>query len=183
MSEQVTGAANEKIDLLNLPYATRRALGNYALTLQRAHEVETQLRIATEAIEQVNRGLPDGFKVGTKSSFTHLNDLEGRSGYNKIYRPNNENQYEVVGEMCTQGSKKPFLGDRLLKIDDGLVVINDELQLGFSVKDEVFIVDTHNDPSERTLGGSTDERFRQGLLPMIEAVPVGGSEAFDCLYY
>lgn len=183
MSEQVTGAASEKINLLNLPYATRRALGNYALTLQRAHEVEAQLRIATEVIEQVNRGLPEGFKVGTNSSFTPMTDLEGHGGFNKIYRPNAETKYELVGEICTEGASKPFLGDRLLAIDEGLIVINDELQLGFSVKDEVFIVDTNNDPSERTLGGSADKRFRQGLLPLIEAVPVGGSEAFDCLYY
>lgn len=183
MPEQLTNSEREEVDLLNLRYVTRRALGGYALSLRQAREAEEQLRRADEVIEMVNAGLPADVKVGTHSSFSPEVDSYDRGGFNKIYRIDESDKYVVIGEICTEGAQFPFLGDRLLKHDEGLIVVNDELRLGLSAKEEVFIVDTNNDPSERTLGGSIDSRFRNSLLPMIEAVPQGGKEAFDCLYY
>jgi hypothetical protein len=182
MPEKLTSSEQENVDLLNLQYSTRRALGGYALSLRQAREAQDQLQRADQVIEIVNAGLPEGVKVGTNSSFSPEADRYDRGGYNKIYRPDNTGNYVVVGEICTEGAQYPFLGDRLVKLDEGLVIVNDELQLGFSAKEEVFIVDTSNDPSERTLGGSRESRFLNQLIPCIESVPFGEKVAFDSIY-
>lgn len=162
---------------------TEHVLGLYAKTLQDFHEAQAAIAKAQEAIERINQGLPEGFKVGTYSAFsTNENYNEYNvGGYNKIYRQDAEGNYIVVGEVCTTGSMSGvFLGDRIVEIDGELVVINDELQLGLSVKRAVFVIDAANDLARRPFGGSEVDKFENFLLPCIQRVPPGEKVAFDC---
>ena len=169
-------------EFLPIDADVERALGQYARTLSDFRDAEALIAAANETIERINQGLPEGHMVGTRSSWSP-EVRRGQGGFNKIYRPDQSGQYCVVGEICTTGAQKPFLGDRLIRDGDELVVINDGLKLGFSVKGEVFVINTANDPTKRTLGGSHLEQFENVLLPLIQKVPQGETVAADFLYY
>lgn len=166
-----------------LSWNTQRALGTYALTVRRFQEAQAALTAADEAIRTINEGLPTGYKVGTKSSAMSERRPNGTGGYSTIYRPDDSGAYAPVGELCTLGAEKPFLGHRILQTaENGLIIINDELQLGLSVNAEVFVVDTANDPLKKTLGGSCTKQFEE-LLPLVQDVPFGDRVAYDLSYY
>jgi len=173
-----TGESGQTPEILKLESETGMTLGRYATALAEFRQAEAQLQVANDFIERVNQGLPEGFKVGTHTSFFPIEQfgVEHTTGYNKVYRPNEAGDYVVAGEVCTEGSKQTFLGDRILRTDeDELIVINTELQIGLSVKDKIFLVNTATDSPEL-------RSFERKLLPKLQDMTFGATINPDFSY-
>lgn len=155
-------------------YDLMTSFGRYAEVIAKAEKANELVEQIDAFIHYVNSGkLPEGHMIFSKqNSYTPLwavPDETYRERLTKekslpehadfVYRPNESGEYVLAGEITTDRDLGVFLGDRFLKIDGNVIVINTDLQIGIVAGEEIDIVDIHNDPSERTLGGSHQTRF------------------------
>jgi hypothetical protein len=170
-------------------YELRRAFANYPETVAAAKKAVELWQKIDEIIEFVNSGeLPEGYMIATLGS-SEVPEWAVKSSYirglrefpkhgNFIYRPNEAGEYVLAGEIATGSSTQVFLGDRFLKIDGQLVIVNSEHQVGMTPSKEVDIVDMVNDPFQGTSGGTHQERF-DFFLGVIDEVRDGAQVHAD----
>jgi len=156
------------------------------VAVQKATEL---LRRVDEIIDLVNSGgLPPGYMIITKGDPRtplwaipegYIKEEAKRSPntypehVTMIYRPNEDGEYVLDGELATESSTQVFLGDRILKLESGqLVIINTEHNVGITPSGEVDIIDLINDRPYYTTGKEQEKRFAF-FLDIIDGVKDG----------
>ena len=143
-----------------------------------SNRLAVQLNAIKQFMGYVEAGLPHGLMVCTWSK--NKTALVGKGERpQRLYRPNDAGEYVPAGAIAIAGTSYPFLGDTLMEtVEDGLIVINTERSVGLSADFSVRLIDTRNDFSGSSVGGSHDSRFRYALMPMIDQVGWGQSKDF-----
>lgn len=173
------------------------SFGRYAEVVANAQKANQLVEQIDEFIDYVNSGqLPEGHMIfsrpnldtplwsvqnGTfKERLTREKGLPEHADY--VYRPDENGEYIFAGEIATGSGSQVFLGDRFLKIDGTVIVVNTDLQVGMVAGEEIDVIDLQNDPTEHTMRGSYQKRF-EDFKKLLDEVRDGAQIYSDQGYY